>query len=186
MLHSIGWLDQHAGAIQAISALLIVILTALLVCATIKYVRSTSKALEISRAQFAEMVRVEVFVRVGAAQKTSATEFEGKVEMANLSGRGIWWEKISVGATFRGQSGPPVEKVVNKIVPPYVMESVSAEETFFQAFQKIEQHAKYNGHVSVTASYKANGRWLTEKCESPEMFFSPNCVFIEDSADPFS
>src|SRR5271157_1002222 len=185
MLNFICWLDQHAGAIQATSALLIVVLTALLVCATIKYFRFTSNALEIFRAQFSEMVRVEVFVRVKGTRKTSVTEFEGKVEMANLTGRGIWWKKITVGATLKGQAGQPVEEVVNKIVPPYAVESVSAEETFFRAFQNIEQHAKYHGHVSVTASYKANGQWLTEKCESPEMVFSPNSVFIEDSSDPF-
>lgn len=51
----LGWFDQHAGAIQALSAIVVAILTGLLVCLTRRYVKETDQALNLARDQLRTM-----------------------------------------------------------------------------------------------------------------------------------
>src|SRR5690348_15099446 len=56
------WLDAHAGAVQAVTALVIVILTGVLVWATVWYARSAK--LQVAELVAARLASVEPFVHI--------------------------------------------------------------------------------------------------------------------------
>jgi len=51
LVKTLHWLDSHAGAVQAVSALVVAILTSFLVSLTRRYVKGTNDALALSRDQ---------------------------------------------------------------------------------------------------------------------------------------
>ena len=65
----IQWLDLHAGAIQAISAVIIAVLTFFLVCFTRRYVNAATKALRLATNQL-QLVRDQVEQEKNALELT--------------------------------------------------------------------------------------------------------------------
>jgi hypothetical protein len=102
-------LDHHAGAIQAITALVTAGLTIWLIIATRRYVGIANDSLCLSREEFAEMTRVDVLLRMDVVPRTM-TENEAEIALVNLSNRGIWWEKITV--TFTAAKNQTVSRPV--------------------------------------------------------------------------
>src|SRR5580765_2805047 len=116
MFRLLSFFDSHAGAIQACAAIVIAGLTLWLILATRKYVRVADDSLKLSREQFDEMMRIEVFLKLRTIPQTS-TAFEAFIDLANLSSRGIWWEKYTVSVTARENNtvSKTIEKKVGKV-----------------------------------------------------------------------
>jgi hypothetical protein len=138
MFHSfVIWLDCHAGAIQAVSAVGILVLTFLLAATTVRYANATDEALTLSRTQFGEMTRVEVYLRLRTVPKIPGEllpiRYLAKLEMANLSGRGIWWDGITVTATVGITKSDPVVRPVEKIIPAYEARDIDCSKVFHDA-----------------------------------------------------
>jgi hypothetical protein len=178
-------LDKHAGAIQALSAVAIVILTVLLVLATLRYARATGSALSISRDQFTEMMRVEVLLMLHIVRRTMS-DFDAQIDLANLSNRGIWWEKFSVTTTVLSfaREGKQEERLVRKVVPRYVVESVSITESIYQSYLTTGLTDETAiGHVKVVATYRVDGKCFTKQFESPKMVMKPNSASLATELD---
>jgi hypothetical protein len=134
MCRFLQFFGQYAGAIQAITSMLVAGLTLVLIVTTIKYVGITEAALALSREQFSEAMRVETFLRLRTVPRTS-TALEPLLALANLSGRGIWWEKYRVIVTTGEKAvGTAVEKFDQKVVPAYGIQSVPCPAAFCESY----------------------------------------------------
>jgi hypothetical protein len=180
MCELLSFFDNHAGAIQACAAIVVAGLTFWLILATLKYVRVADDSLRLSREQFAESTRVEAFLKLRTVMQTS-TAFDAFIDFANLSGRGIWWEKYSVSVTAREKNttGETIDKKVQKVVPAYGIESVSCASAFYQAYRTtgLSQAQPIVG-IKVEATYRVGGKCHTAQFEVPEIILLGKHVFL--------
>lgn len=148
MLGVLQFLDSHAGAIQSM-------LTLTLILATWRYVSIANDSLHLARKQFEEITRAEVYVTLKIEPQTMDRE-NGVVELHNLSSRGIWWENFSVTAVSEHQNlaGKPVVVLVEKVVPAYSSENVSGENCFFVSFKATGLPEDLNSYCFITISVK--------------------------------
>ena len=131
-------------------------------------------------------MRVEVFLKLRTVLRTS-TEFEAFIDFANLSGRGIWWEKYSASVTARKNSttGKRIEKKVQKVVPAYGIESVSCASAFYQAYRTTGlSQEKPVVSIKVEATYRVGGKSHAVQIEVPEIILLGRFVFLVTEDEP--
>jgi hypothetical protein len=186
MWELLSFFDNHAGAIQAVAAIVIACLTLWLILATLKYVRVADDSLKLAHQQFAEATRIEVFLKLRTVPQTS-TAFESFVDLANLSSLGIWWEKYSVSVTAREKNttSKVIEIKVQKVVAAYAIESVSCAQAFYRAYRTTGlPQEKPITSVKVQATYRAGGKWHTAQFEVPEIVLLGKYVFLATEEVP--
>ena len=167
----LAFLDAHAGAVQAMTSIAIVGLTVWLILATLRYVRVANESLKLSREQFGDATRVEVFLKLRSVPQTS-TASEAFIDLANLYEGGIWWEKYSATVTAREKNtvGETVERAVQKVIPAYGVEGVPCVEAFYQSYLTTGlPHEKPFVSVKIEATYRARGKWHTAHYEVREI-----------------
>jgi|SRR5579885_908232 len=176
----IAFFDKHAGAIQALVAIVVAGLTLWLIITTRHYVGITESALDLSRQQFREAMRVEVFLKLRTIAKTSAA-LVPYIDFANLSGRGIWWEKYSVTVGVDGSvSKGLTERLVQKVVPAYGVVDTEPAAAFYEAYQATGlPHQRPIACVNIQAVYCVSGTWKTAQLEIPQiMLLDEKFVFL--------
>ena len=125
-------------------------------------------------------MRVEVFLKLRTVLRTS-TEFEAFIDFANLSGRGIWWEKYTTTVTAREKNtlGEALEKKVQKVVPAYGIESVACASAFYQAYRTTGlSQAKPVVSLKVEATYRVGAKSYIVQFEVPEIILLGRFVFL--------
>lgn len=181
LLHS---LNQHAGAIQAGTSVVVAGLTVWLITTTRKYVKLTDSALNLSRQQFTEAMRVETFLNLRTPPKTS-TAYEAFLELANLSGRGIWWTSYRVTVTSEGRTGLPVEEPVACVVSAYGVHRVPCPESFYRAYRATGgTHEKPVVRIHVEATFRASGESHSTALEIPELILLGGRFVFLDGPEP--
>jgi len=86
LFRTLRWFDSHAGAVQAISALFVAILTGILVWLTRRYVQGTNDALALSRDRL-ELVREEAQEQktaLGLAKEQFEREWRPNLRIADI------------------------------------------------------------------------------------------------------
>jgi hypothetical protein len=185
MWRVLAFFDHHSGAIQAVTSILVAALTLWLIRTTIRYVGITEAALSLSRDQFSEAMRVETFLKLRTVVRTT-TALEPYVELANLSGRGIWWEKYQVIVTVGGQTGTAIEKFVEKVVHAYGVESSQCAAACYKAYRTLGlPHQKPVAALRIKATYRVSGQYQSIELEVPEIILQgPKFVFLDTPDDP--
>jgi len=182
----LSFLDNHAGAIQACAAIIIAGLTLWLILATRKYVRVADDSLKLAGEQYNESMRVEVFLKLRTVPQTS-TAYDAFIDFANLSGRGIWWEKYTASVTAREKNtiGQVIEKTVGAVVPAYGIKSVSCGRAFYQAYRSTGlSREKPVVSVKVEAIFRVGGKSHTAQLEVPEIILLGSFVFLVTEDEP--
>ena len=176
----LAFFDKHSGAIQALAAIVVAGLTLWLIITTVRYVRITESALNLSRQQFTETMRVEVFLKLRTIAQTS-TALVPHIDFANLSGRGVWWEKYSVTVKVgENLSKGLTERLVQRVVPAYGVVNEEPAAAFYEAYRTTGlTPEKPIARVNIQATYRVGGTWQTVQLEIPEIILlGPKFVFL--------
>jgi len=178
MRELLHFLDNHAGAFQVLASVFIAGLTLCLVAVTGWYVRITNKSLSVSRRQLEEITRVDILLRMNAVPPGSAKQ-EAYVELVNLSGRGVLWEKlvITVKAVRTDKIGQPVIVPIGKVIPPYQLESAPCAKHFWDGYLTTsELDSPGLARVSLVAVIRGGGKEFKEPYESSQLVLSPDFI----------
>ena len=184
-----GWktLNENSGAVQAISAVAIALLTWALVRGTLRYVRTTEEVLKTTQDQ-ADLLReqgerekqVEIHLSLDVRPSTSTTN-DAILLVANLSRTGIFLERLIVSVEV-GDVGSRAYFPLRMIVPAFASESITCTSFIYESFQGTGlAREKYLGSVTITVEYRAHGQFHLRKLTTPPLISEGRSVHTKDS-----
>lgn len=127
------WLNQNAGAVQAIAAMAIFLATAVLVWATVRYAQIAERTRQVLVEDVKARTLVEVYPQLVIIDEQSSKQLA--LQVINLSSTGIWLHKIEfkVGQSGTIEAAATMAHRAELLVPAFEGRNISIQRPVWDA-----------------------------------------------------
>ena len=155
-----NWFNQYAAAIQALAALGVVLLTAFLVWATLRYANLTAQSLQLTRDQFERQWHVDIRLTLLKESPRVAA-----LQITNLSVPPAFLQNLTV----RVNGEPPSQETnypLNKLIAGTHSESIDIYEQLIKSLvnrglisSAPKEGAEWAGDMAINVSFFCGAKW---------------------------